>query len=181
MSICERQGMAISDDELKKIRNPEVIRSSPEIQIQLSCDLIKFQKGILKIMYELGCYWLGHEYLNDPIGKNIRQALRDQRDTTQLGKVHGLRGKIGLKNILPEFAFWDHKPASHIAFLFHSQEMLTIYVRIFMTFEGIVTISENTESYQVEEGQFIEIDTHLDKMEQSSFFQQMALIEQQSV
>ena len=175
-SICKRQGMVVSEEELKKIRNPEVIRSRPEIRVQMTFDLIKYKKGILKIAYELAYYWLGEKYIGDPVATKIREVLKDQRSMSQWEGVYDLKGKIDFIVERSKIPFWDDKPASHIAFLIQSHGVLTIYVRIFKAFEGFIEISKKPELYKIEDGPFIRIDTESDKMEQSTILQQLALL-----
>lgn len=177
--ICKRQGMVISEEELKKIRNPETIRSRPEIRIQTTFDLVKYKKGILKIAYELAYYWLGEKYLCDPVSKELRDALMDARPMNEWEGVHNMRGKIEFvgneRSIIP---FWDHKPASHIGLLISTNGVLSIYVRIFKAFEGIIEVSKEPESYDVDEGRFIEIDSASGEVTQSTFVEAVANVGQ---
>ena len=175
-SIGQRQGMANADEELDKRRALEGIRAHPDIRVPTTFDVVKYKKGILKIAYELACYWLGKQYLNDPMSKKIRQVLKDQRDMSQWEGVDDLKWKIDLIATASTIPYWDDKPASHVAFLIQSHDGLTVYVRIFKAFEGILEISQSPERYQVEEGKFIEMDTELDEMKQSTLSQQLALL-----
>ena len=155
-------------------QTPEGIRPHPDIRVLTTFDIVKYKKGILKIAYELACYWLGTSYLKDPIGQKIRQALKDQRDLRQWEEVTGLRWKIDLIATASTIPYWDNKPASHVAFLIPSHQGLTIYVRIFKAFEGILEISQTPKRYQVGGGKFIEMDTKSDELKQSTLFQQLA-------
>ena len=85
-----------------------------------------------------------------------------------------LKWKIDLIATASAISYWDDKPASHVALLIPSQEGLTVYVRIFKAFEGILEISKSPERYQVEEGKFIEMDPSLDEIKQSTLVQQLA-------
>ena len=178
-NICKRQGMVISDDELERIRNPEVVKSRPEIRVQITCDLLKYKKGVLKIAYELAYYWLGEKYLSDPASKKIRDALMDSKQMNEWEGVHDIRGKIEFisneRSIIP---FWDHKPASHIGLLMSTNGALSIYVRIFKAFEGVVEVSASPEIYDVEDGRFIEIDSVSGEVAQSTFIEALAHIGQ---
>ena len=165
-SIGQRQGKA--NEELEKRRAPESIRAHTEFPVPTTFDIVKYKKGILKIAYELACYWLGKPYLNDPMSKKFRQALKDQRDMSQWEGVNDFNWKIDLIATDSAIPFWDDRPASHLGLLIQSREGLTVYVRIFKAFEGILEISKSPEKYRVEEGKFIEMDTKLDEMKQST-------------
>lgn len=180
-SICKRQGMVVSEEELKKLRNTEILKSQPEIKIQTSFDLVRYKKGILKISYELACYWLGEKYLNDRTAALIRDALKDERDMSQWKGVHNLKGNIDFIGNHSRIPFWDDKPASHIAFMMQTQGVLIIYVRIFRAFEGIVEVSKTPEAYSVGDGSFIEIDTKLDEMRASTFIEELSSLGQRKV
>ena len=160
--------------EVEQVGAPKGIPVNADFRVPTTFDVVKYKKGILKIAYELACYWLGQPYLNDPIGQKIREALKDQRDMSQWEGVDNLNRKIDLTATASTIPFWDDKPASHVAFLIQSHGRLTVYVRIFKAFEGVVEMSQSPEQYQVEEGKFIEMDTNLDEMKQSTLVQQLA-------
>ena len=177
-SIGHRSEIGKVNEEHQRQHRPEGIRSHPDIRALTTFDIVKYKKGILKIAYELACYWLGTSYLKDPIGQKIRQALKDQKDLNQWEGVTDLRWKIDLIATASTIPYWDNKPASHVAFLIPSHQGLTVYVRIFKAFEGILEISQTPERYRVEEGKFIEMDTKSDEMKQSTLFQQLASLPQ---
>lgn len=172
---CKRNGVVTSEEEFKKLRNLPTISSDQEICIPLTFDLIKYKKGILKIIYELSYYWLGDKYLSDPAAQQIKEILKDQRNIDELEGVYDIRGKIDFIKDQSIFPFWEDNPESHIAFLWQYDRVLMIYVRIFYAFEGFIHISNNPELYKIEEGNFIEIDTKSNRMEESSFLQQLSL------
>ena len=79
-SIGQWLEKANADRELEKVQVPEGIRVNSDIRVPTTFDVVKYKKGILKIAYELACYWLGKPYMDDPTGHRMRQALKDQRD-----------------------------------------------------------------------------------------------------
>jgi hypothetical protein len=178
-NICKRQGMTISEEELEKIRNPEVIKSPLDIRVQAAFDLVKYKTGILKIAYELAYYWLGEKYLSDPSSKAIRKALMDTMPVNEWEGLHNIRGKIEfIRNERSTIPFWDNKPASHIGLLMATNGVLVIYVRIFKAFEGVVEVSEIPGSYYIEDGRFIEIDSISGEVTQSTFIEALASVEE---
>ncbi|PFA51270.1 hypothetical protein, partial [Bacillus cereus] len=74
----------LSQAKYEKIENPEM-------EINLAFDPDNYKKAIIKIIYEMTCYWLGEEYLKDPIGKILREYIFSE-DL----EVEGLKGFVDL-------------------------------------------------------------------------------------
>lgn len=71
-------GKTLSQLELEELigKNSKTVEVSPnEFQASFSIDINAQKLSLIKIIYEMTCYWLGEAYLSDPIGGRIRELL----------------------------------------------------------------------------------------------------------
>jgi HNH endonuclease len=143
----ERKGLPPMTEE--EILSKAVYKKdeNPTVMMNIEVDFLSYKKAILKIIYEITYYCLGPEYLNDPVGKQIRDCILSD----SIEECKGLMGKIDLvdksnpsNQILRKLASED----SHIAILINNGcRGIFCYVNIFDTFEGGLLVSENGENY----------------------------------
>ncbi|PFL28081.1 hypothetical protein COJ26_27685 [Bacillus thuringiensis] len=128
----------LSQAKYEKIENPEM-------EINLAFDLDSYKKAIIKIIYEMTCYWLGEEYLKDPIGKILREYIFSE-DL----EVEGLKGFVDLVGTKPPTffnRFTDDE--SHTAILIRDNEKLCCYVNVMDTFEGMMMVTDEANKYDI--------------------------------
>jgi len=135
---------------------------SPVIKQEFKFDVERIKFGLLKIAYELACHWLGDTYLDDPMGRIIRERVLDPSFTENWFKKYPIHGKIQLYNPKsPILNLWKEDKTSHIGCLIDSHDgRLSCYVRIFQDFEALVYLTENASDYSEFDymGMFLAID-----------------------
>lgn len=76
--ILTRNGCpAQESDQIQELATIERL-DQPTINSQLAVDLIKYQRSILKIAYQLAWHWLGEAYLEDKTGSVLRECVLDE-------------------------------------------------------------------------------------------------------
>lgn len=154
----ERKGLSISDNAIEEILNDINIESArPEIKYDFTINTENYKKALLKILYEMGVYWLGERYTEDPIGKEICGLLFASMDQLKNSKIHGQMG------LASEFDFplvnVECFENMHIACLLPVDGKLCCVIRIFNVFYASVVISENPELYNdIGDGLFMCLD-----------------------
>lgn len=155
----------LTDAEMSKAVEAALAKATrhtiqPEVRHKVEVRLNDYRRAFVKIAYELGWYWLGDSYLDDPLGQQIRNyllALVEGRtpDFTPTNKVDVGPG--------PElFPLWANDENSHIGVAVVAGDSIRVGVRIFNIFHGIVEVSKSPKAYpgfqHVREGRFILMD-----------------------
>jgi len=155
----KRKGVDIPEQEIQEIISNVVIESSqPKINYDFAIDTEKYKKALLKIAYEMGVYWLGDKYIEDPIGQELRTLIFSSIDDLRKSKIHG---KIGLASEIKKFPFFNIKELAgmHLAILILDGNRLSIILRIFDVFAASIVLSENSDKYQIDDqGYFMFLD-----------------------
>lgn len=100
-----------------------------------------WQRGIMKIAYEVTYRQLGPKYLTNPIATNLRELLRIKYIAENDFQRYPVRGTISLasnKEFFPLFS----DPDSLYAALMSVNDSLSCIVKIFNVFQGLVLVSE---------------------------------------
>ena len=144
--IRTRSGMPpFSREEIEAAATPHQIENLT-VSINMDIDLIQYQKGIYKIVYELACTWIGEEYIHDPTANLIRRRMFDTAPPNELQGKYLINGWIKL--LRDERPIWMDDSQSHVAILDKSREgKITAYVRIFNIFEGLIVVSHEAYRY----------------------------------
>lgn len=131
-------------DNMKEFNDP-----APVIKQQFLLDVERIKFGLIKIAYELACHWLGDIYLDDPMGKIIRDRVLDPTYEEDWLKKYPIPMRFEIYNPKsPLFCYWNEDDTSHIGCLIDSHDgRLSCYVRIFQDFEIIIGISEKASNY----------------------------------
>lgn len=122
-------------------------------------------KGIIKIAYELGCYFLGELYLEDSVGKKIRKCILGKKDMLSINNY--INEKCDIKNNLYEkiliksiFRNVDNeslgqiritsikKLPTHLIAIIKEENKLCAYIKLFDDESFCITISEDSEKYE---------------------------------
>ncbi|MBK5275628.1 MAG: HNH endonuclease [Desulfuromonadales bacterium] len=171
--LAKRNNFPISDEQIEEVLKIPSEEFQPTIKSSMKVDLDKYRKAILKIGYELGCYWLGDKYYDDPVAACLREAIFSDAALNEEARRLGLTGDIRLIAEESEFPFLSNNKACHIAFSMSQSDFISCYVRVFMLFEGHVLLSRNPARYPDFEGKFIEIDVEKKSMRELPFSQEI--------
>ena len=162
----------LPEDEIKKNIIP-ITNEKPEIIIKWSFNKIEYKKAIIKIAYELAYYFLGDAYSNDNIGEKIRLFLKD--DSTDFSN-HEIYGDIdiydpiidpGHKCIEEFLNKLEIKDFYHVAYITgnKSDNKISVIIKIFDVFVGIIVISDNYSKYTIPKKDLIIINPQNGKLE----------------
>jgi len=169
--IFERRKVDITDKEIQEIIGKMKIESSqPTIQYDISINTLSYKKALVKIAYEMGVYWLGNEYINDPVGNELRKSMFLSNDELKNSKIHG---QIGLVNEI-DFPLFSLQEISgmHLAILFPDGDRRYCVIRIFDVFATIILISENGCLYNnIGSGCFMTLDPQKRTFTESTFIE----------
>lgn len=158
-TIRRRNNMPIlSDEEILKSANVSIEEIS-QFKMTCSIDTTKLELALLKISYELACYWLGSEYSSDKTSKMISKQIKDYIYEGKYNKDISF-GIISLeKELIPEFVAWEDVPYKHIVCMVKYDERIICYIKIFDSLFARFLISEDIQNYTLFESMFISIDT----------------------
>lgn len=137
--ILTRAGLApITRETLRA--HAKVTSERPWIAIDVRANTVSFYAALVKIAFEVAWMTLGDAYLDDPIGENVRAALRDNSiEPTELAsRLHATFALLPKQPLRP--AFRPHDDVHTIA-LFIQDGKLYAWVRIFQVFEAVLPIA----------------------------------------
>jgi hypothetical protein len=120
-------------------------------------DTLDWQRGVLKIAYELTYRQLGASYLAKPIAANLRALLRPDKITERDFEDHPILGSITFVGNRESFPLLSD-PDSLYAALLPIDNKLSCFVRVFDIFQGLVLVSEQFSDQPVLDGIVIHID-----------------------
>ena len=164
------------------LQHVEVSEVQPRIMREVVVDLARYQIGMAKIAYEIGCVALGETYLDDPVATKLRAAMDDDRDPPpdNLLEDHGIAGVTGMLWLKPEvndliqvFERRDDDDA-HIAYLQQAGGQLVLVLRLYRLFFSVVTISHDAHKYSVTDQLVIYNDPHSKNCEIETLLQLIA-------
>ena len=142
----------------------------PPLSFKADIDLIDYQRGILKIAYEIAWKFLGNGYLDDPTGRRLRECfLDDGYDEGWLTK-YGISGAVRLSDTSHFFEVWEEDKESHLALVTKSAgNKIQCKVRIFNLFEAAVIVSVNARQYPAfNESMFLAISPRTGEVREST-------------
>jgi hypothetical protein len=176
--MLKREGKhEVDEDEIYN----KIVGSPPEIptlRFGIEFNLTNYKRSILKIVYELGCYWLGESYANDATGEIIRNCFLDKSLTGDFSKEYPVKGSIELLiNRSSNLNFWTFEPNNHIAYFVKiSSDIIWCYVRIFSVFEGGFEVSQDGRRYPDFGSNFISLNPINKENRESTFEEELARI-----
>lgn len=138
----KRRGLEeISVEEIVNKTQHNLIEN-PQMEMSLEFDINKFRKALLKIVYEMAYYWIGEEYLLDPMAGKIREYILS--DNIEVENLYGFADIVDKKegsriNISQEDC--------HIAILTIKDNYVNCYINIFNDFEAKFCVSKNSLQY----------------------------------
>jgi len=171
--LAKRNNLSISDEQIEEALRIPSEEFQPTIRNSMQVDLDKYRKAIIKIGYELGCYWLGDEYYDDPVASCLRETILSDPPLNEVAKRLNLTGNVRFIAGESDFPFFSNNKACHIAFSMPQRDFISCYVRVFMLFEGHILLTRNPERYSDFEGKFLEIDIEKKSMRELPYLQEI--------
>lgn len=145
-------------DEIERLKSSVVRTENPTLEIKLSLDISDYQRGIVKIMYELACMWLGEHYLGDPTAAILRDFMRDKNLPADISSKYDIRGEIPFLRGEPLLPFWTAEKSSLIGVGLRYPDCIGVYVRVLGVFDGLVGVTEHPDAYPDFDSGFVLID-----------------------
>jgi hypothetical protein len=170
-----REGLpTLSEEEILSRFTKLVAVDTPLLEDTIEIDMIHYKKPIVKIAYELACYWLEESYLDDPTAEILRQFILNPNDSKRSEADFPIKGKIDFmskpSSLVP---FWNHLPDSHIAAINILGGTLCCYVKIFDVFDGCIVVSHHPQLYSDFSASFLEIDARSQKYRESDLISEL--------
>lgn len=158
--ILTRNGYpALESDQIQELATTESL-DQPTIKFQLAVDIIKYQKSILKIAYQLAWHWLGEAYLEDKTGSVLRECFLDEDcPLSQLKDKYKVKGDIGMGMQSQVSQVFTYDQSHHLAIMMPSDKGVSLYIRIFDIFEGTIVVSEDSYDLQEQDSKILVINS----------------------
>ncbi len=116
-------------DAIKTIEQPGLIG-------QFTVDLQEFQRGIVKIAYELACMWLDDTYLDSATAAEIRNLIFAPAEDIVKHDLTNIQ--IG---VLRPLQAWGETSLDHVAYGFVEKGVTIIAVRVFDVFSAAMAVA----------------------------------------
>jgi hypothetical protein len=118
-----------------------------QLEFPMQIDVSDYERGMLKIAYELACLVLGPSYLNDPMAHRFRTVLRKKESTRDEAQIAGLYGVVaGLVGDVKPMSV--PRPSWLVGLVVPSGVGHVVsYVRVFDTFEATLRMSDTCDAY----------------------------------
>lgn len=166
----------LQSEDIARLERDVVRVDQPRLKIPLSLELNHYRRGLMKIVYELACYWLGDAYLDDPIAGTLRAFTLDTCLPIDSETKYLVRGTMRMGPKEPLMPFWrterDHLIASAIGI----GTSLMIYVSVLGVLESCVRVTDNLGRYSAFQARFISIDPVSGRRRDSTFEEEAARI-----
>lgn len=142
----ERQGLP-KETYNQIMSNVKININSPiEAHVDSEVSYFNWNKGILKIAFEMSYSFFGIEFLNEPVTKNVRKVLKDEMELYE----SDIYCFVSFTHMYKEYTkiFKNFVgPELLTALLMEIDNSLYVYINIFDVFEGQFVLSENAEKY----------------------------------
>lgn len=170
----------MSDAEFEAYFNSVVERQleeKPQINYEKLVDTVEFQRGMLKILFELGWSWLGDDFLHDRAAIAMRtMIIEGMPPSTDPEKVR-VEGSIQIGVVDNVFTIWNDRPDVHIGFVMSAPSIgrkVILGVRVFSAFSGWVALDRTSERYPTLDpdefdGQCVIVDPRTGEIERISY------------
>jgi HNH endonuclease len=150
--------------------NTEAIHQ-PWINVPLDLDVSQYRRGLMKIVYELACVWLGDDYLDDPAASELRRFTLDTALTFDASSyaIHGTMKFAGQPLLMP---FWEDERTNLIAAGIAQGSTLGIYVNVLGALEALIQVTDSMAEYPNFKSHFVLMDPRTGATRESSFEQE---------
>jgi hypothetical protein len=167
--ILTRAGQLPLTEKQIKQSQESVSISDNWMKTSVSIDLYQYHRAIVKIVYELACHWLGDCYLDDPGAEKLRNSMLDEGPHQDWLKKYPIHGSIDFVDRVPKLPCWQDETKSHIGFMSTDGDTISMYVRIFEIFEGVVQVSDNASKFGTITDMFVSVNPTTGVVRESSF------------
>jgi hypothetical protein len=119
---------------------------NPQILITPKFDMLTYQRGMLKIAYELAWLWLGDEWLHDAAAVRLRNAIFEpNRDFT----AYKVRGTVLPGADLAPLLLWQMETDCHIghAMRIADGNQISVGVRVFSAVSAVIHATDEGWRY----------------------------------
>lgn len=172
-ALTREGGSPMSAEEIQQLLRSGGVAQEVTATASLSLDLTEYRRGLLKIVYELACLWLGETYLDDPIARAIRECVFD----TNAASRHSIAGEISMwgqeEKIMP---FWLDEPHALIGAALRHNHDLAVYVRVLEDFEAMVRVTDQATAYPMFVEQFVAVDAVTGSLRRSTYDEEVVRI-----
>jgi hypothetical protein len=150
-----RRGLEpLSSDEVAAIPRVRDAIENPCMNIKLNVDICHFRRGLMKIVYELACLWLGPNYVDDEAAPVLRGFIWDKELQLNCAAQYPIRGTMQLTGEEPLLPFWPNRTELLAASL-TVDDTIAIYVRVLGVFEAMVRVAADPSRYPAYEDRFL--------------------------
>lgn len=132
---------------MELLSRKEVHVEHPTMELNFTFNLWDWQRGLLKIVYELACMELGPEYLEDPTAAKFRAILRPETLSREQALQQGLKGTIRILGGEKPLLFLVDNPDWMVGGLLATGRSICGYVNLFNIFEGSIVVTVEREKY----------------------------------
>jgi hypothetical protein len=158
----------VSAQEIEELKKNVVRQEQPRLSIPVSLDLSQYRRGLMKIVYELACYWIGESYVDDPMAGLLRQFTFDESLPFDPSQRYPIRGTMRMSPKEPFMPFWPDE-RDHLIALMLNRGDLGIHVSVLGVLDACVAITDSPEKYAHCEQRFISIDPRTGLTRESTF------------
>lgn len=96
----------LSTEEIDALKREVVQTDTPVVNVPFAIDLSRYRQGLMKIVYELACQWLGDDYVNDPMATLLRDFIFDKDLALDPSSKYAIHGTMRLAPQRPFLPLW---------------------------------------------------------------------------
>ncbi len=148
--VAERMRARLNVSEVRLVPNEPRTFRTPAVQTQSRGNAGVVRPSIAKICFELGLYWLGDRYQDDPGAAALRDPLRHIVATGDVQGWPGLPGVVLFPAVRTETAvpeLFGCGSTSHVARLTRVGDRLGCVIRLFNILEAQVELTRQADQY----------------------------------
>jgi hypothetical protein len=165
----------VSPETIEELKKNVVRQEQPRLSIPVSLDLGQYRRGLMKIVYELACLWMGESYLDDPMAALLRQFTLDESLPFDPSQRYPIRGTMRMAPKEPFFPFWPDE-LHHLMGCMLNRGDVGIYVSVLGVLDAYVAVTESPEKYPRCQQRFISINPQTGVRRESTFEEEVGRI-----
>jgi hypothetical protein len=143
------------------------------MHIEFNIDVNQYRRGVMKIVYELACRWLGATYPDDPATKAIRDFIWDKALPLDPSTKYPIRGGIQLMGNEFLMPLWTTERDHLLAASITQGRTIGVYVRVLGVFEALVQVTDDVSRYPGYTDQFVCTDPRTGATRETSFLEEV--------
>ncbi|MFZ5894770.1 MAG: HNH endonuclease [Myxococcota bacterium] len=155
-SLVRAGARPLSEEEVDALSREVVRTEQPVVRVPLSLDMSRYRRGLMKIVYELACEWLGDRYVDVPTAVILREFIFDEDLPFDASEKYSVRGTMRIAPRTPFLPFWPNEGDHLRAFMASNGQVATaICVSVLGMMDASIRVTD--EIYEGP-GRFISID-----------------------